>query len=214
MQPGHPPAFELVQARADGSDHRTLESYYALVAQPEGVSLDRVSRNVHGIDEEACRHHGRPLAEVLGALLAVLRRAAPARPVVVGHDVVADAALLVDECLRKNIAPPAELRRAFGRAVCTKLLTIGRCRLPAPSGLADALLRLDHRAEAYAPDDAGGGGYKWPSLDEAVRAVLRPDDLRAFTQPVHDARGDVERCRAVFRRMLVEDDARRRHGRG
>lgn len=202
-------AFEMVCIRIDRAGGRllteTLESYYAVVSPPAGAHFDAASARVHRLTAELCRVHGRPLSEVVGALLGAIHRhaAAGVRIPVVGHDVAGDVALLVDECLRGGLASPCELRRAFSHTVCTKLLTVGLCRLPVPYPFADVLVSAARRR---APVDRRAGGYKWPSLDEALGYVLRRHGAAPsfHHHPAHDARGDVDRCRCVFVGLLAD----------
>ena len=121
--------------------------------------------------------------------------------------------------------PPGELRRLFARTVCTKLLAVARCRLRAPESLPDALHRMQS-AVRWAGDSAvaadipvkgaavvgGGGGFKWPSLEDAVRCLLwcsggDGQGAAGFRSPAHDARGDVERCRDVLLACVRHDAA-------
>lgn len=50
--------------------------------------------------------------------------------------------------------------------------------------------------------------YKWPSLEESYQLIVHREAALA-SHAAHDARGDVERCRAVFLELMRSPE---RHG--
>ena len=221
-------AYEVVDG--EGS---VRHSQYDLVALPPAIHLDRRSQRIHGITPDASVRRGRALYAVLWDFLDHMETARPCA--IVGHDVVADAALLVSEALRVGF-PAARLRTAFVHLLCTKQLAVGHCGIPLPPHLrydfpCDLVLRrlngsgADRRHHAAVPQAVT---YKWPSLfqgdgdvcdahrpgcDECYHLLVEPDGATDRTDggapppaelyPCHDARGDVQRCRLVFTRLLT-----------
>lgn len=176
---------------------RVVHRRYDVVALPDGVRPDAASERVHGLSADACRAEGRPLPLILRDLVSTFDRYVP--DAVVGHDIAGDAALIVSEAVRLGLRV-AGLRRAFRCLLCTKHLTVGQCCIPLPLHLryehpCDAL--LDRLKGCYEPSpDHCAVPLKWPNLDESY-SVLVGDDADAAA-PLHDARGDVQRCRLVI----------------
>ena len=181
-------------------------SHYDLVALPPGIELDRSSERFHGITAAATLRRGRALFRILHDFLAAMEAEQPVA--MVGHDVVGDAALLVSEALRVGV-PAQRLRALFLRLVCTKQLAMGHCCIPLPSHLRydypcpDALLHRLNGCVAAADPPEAPAPYKWPNLDECYQLLVRPEE-HAPPLPRHDARGDVERCRLVLKRLLSD----------
>lgn len=107
------------------------QTFYDIVRPSSDLSLDTVSENVHGITREECTRDGRSLMDVMHRFLTVLRDVQPCA--VVGHDVVGDIRLLVSEAIRIGMSPGSLFH--LRRVLCTKELSMGRCRLPLPSHL-------------------------------------------------------------------------------
>jgi DNA polymerase III epsilon subunit-like protein len=195
--------------------------HYDLVTQHPDTVLDSLSERVHGISAARAHRRGRSLFSVMQRFLHVVARYKPLA--MVGHDVVADAALLVSEAIRVGL-PTHVLREPFQHLLCTKELATGHCQIPLPAHLrydfpCDLLLqRMNGPTHG---DHPPGPRFKWPNLDPGGRgALLRRsprsprckeccqmllgEDEEGVTPrfPPHDARGDVERCRRVLGRLL------------
>ena len=192
-------AYEIV----DVADGAVRDAHYDLVALPPSIRLDRSSQPIHGITPATSMRRGRALYHILRDFV---DRMVAERPVaIVGHDVVPDAALLVSEGLRVGL-PAARLRGVFRRLLCTKQLAVGHCGIPLPPHLrydfpCDVLLHRLNGGGAR-PAAAATTGYKWPNLDECCHLLVGGTGARRY--PCHDARGDVERCRLVLTRFLVD----------
>lgn len=214
-------AYEVVATGADGGggegDRAAVvrASGYDIVRQTPDRPLDPDSLRIHGIDGPTSRNAGKPLRTVIANLAAVVRAHRPTA--VVGHDVRGDVSLIVSECLRLNLDPRRHFGDLFGRLVCTKLAATVPCGIPLPMHLCyrfpcdPTLLRLNGEWWGGGPGTAGRGPdgvrLKWPNLAESfdrlvAAAVPDSDPLRQQQHACHDARGDVERCRAVFLCLL------------
>jgi hypothetical protein len=190
-------AYEVVATEDDS----VRAAGYDIVRHSPGCPLDPRSLRVHHIDADTARVHGKPLRAVLANLASVIRKYQPVA--VVGHDVQGDVCLLVSECLRLNLSPAHCFGNLFRWMVCTKLGGAVPCGIPLPGTGGAATF--------------GRGRLKWPNLAECYErlVLLRPPSSSAAAAglappcdwPCHDARGDVERCRAVFLRLLARTDA-------
>jgi hypothetical protein len=193
-------AYEVVATEDDS----VCAAGYDIVRHSPGCPLDSRSLRVHGIDSHTAGVHGKPLRTVLANLASVIRKYQPVA--VVGHDVQGDVCLLVSECLRLNLSPAHCFGNLFRWMVCTKLGGVVPCGIPLPG--TGALER-----------GPTGRRLKWPNLTECYErlVLLRPPSASAFSSsggpagpalPCHDARGDVERCRAVFLSLLARTDTK------
>ena len=215
-----PPAATAAGRGGAGGVATPPAAHYELVLQPPDVAPDARSVAIHGIPPPASWGPGRPLRDVLERLFECLRRTAPCA--VVGHDVVGDVHLLVSEAVHAGLGVDA-VPPVLGRLVCTRLLATGRCAIPLPAHLRTpfpcdlALRRLNDRRPAGpwdADDDdddeaatAPPPRYKWPSLEESYRSLGGAAPTPPPRHGPHDARGDVERCRAVFLALRAGGDA-------
>lgn len=166
---------------------------YEVVSLPPDTEADPRAEAVHGISVAASCTRGRPVAAVLCALFHCLDVYQPRA--VVGHDVVGDVHLLVSEAVRCGCVS-GRLPAALSRLVCTRMLATHRCAIPRPGPPAPPLRRRPGAAAA-----ARRPGFKWPSLRETYRLLVRDGGVPPV-HPDHDARGDVERCREVFLSIL------------
>lgn len=214
-------AYEVVDTVGAPSDSGSIirASGYDIVHQSADLPLDPISLRVHRIDGPTSRSIGRPLRTVLADLAAIVRTHRPTA--VVGHDVRGDVSLLVSECLRVRLDPRRLFGELFGRLVCTKLASAVPCGIPLPLHLCyrfpcdPYLLWLNTGGEGDPP--LGNGGpppprvvrLKWPNLAESFDCLVLPSTGGGPPDfSCHDARGDVERCRAVFLRLLSWSAAR------
>ena len=102
----------------------------------------------------------------------------------VGHDVVSDVTLLVNEAVRCALSPSTFL--PVRRLICTKLASIGLCAIPLHG--------------------AGGAKMKWPKLTETYRHCGGGADTDEDIAPAnHDARHDVRRCGVIIERLMASD---------
>lgn len=178
------------------SSSKPIRSYirargYDVVRQPSDSPLDPESFRIHRIDVPTSRRTGRPLRAILTDLAAIVREHRPTA--VVGHDIQGDISLLISECVRSNLDPNAQFGDWLRRLICTKIGAVVPCGIPLPP--------LRHGT------DGGTRRLKWPNLDECYERLCCVGAAEAEEEvwggggegwPVHDARGDVERCRAVF----------------
>ena len=189
-------AYEIVDIDGLG----VLEAVYELVQPPQTVlAVDPASESVHGITMRTSLSEGKPVERVIRRLMDCLQRVQPLA--VVGHDITGDIKLLVSEALQSGVSPCAFL--PLRRLLCTKELSAAFCCLPLPRRLLfDHPCLQTHEHAETTPRCR----YKWPSLQESY------DILVTHKTPVkglHDARGDVERCRAVLlhlQRHLLRPD--------
>lgn len=205
-------AYEVldVDPSAAGVGPTTLARVYDLVKVPPHYWLDATSERIHGITAYDTHEKGLPLERVLVRLAAVVKRYAP--QAIVGHDVASDVVLLVSECVRAGI-PPDCFGCLFRKLICTKVAALPRCRIPLPQAAArrapqQVLLPRRPRgrtkkrtwrpvapAQLPAPPPPQ---LKWPSLEESYDILVKDKTHLCGRFTMHDARGDVERCRAVF----------------
>ena len=187
---------------AAASSHGPMR--YDIVSLPPDTNADHRSETIHGISVSRSRAVGRPLRTVLSKLFACIRTHEPVA--IVGHDVLGDVRLLISEAHLAGWASH-KLPDALTRLICTRMVATPRCALPMPSHV---LRRLAAHGKTSA-----ASGFKWPSLSETYRLLVQTDGNVAVDppptgvhHPLHDPRGDVERCREVFlcliktRRML------------
>lgn len=184
--------------------HRILAAGYDVIRQPDDTLPDARSVRIHGITPQYSWSHGEPLRQVLDRFFRCLEAHRP--DAVVGHDIVGDVSLLATEellLLRGSPAVPASPHPAVAsrlhRLVCTRMLSTHRCAIPLPRhlrqpGLHDGLL-AGRRPRP-------GVTHKWPSLQESYDLLVRDPDGAPPSFAKHDARGDVERCRAIFLSLL------------
>ena len=168
-----------------------IDGGYGLVRLPHDVALDDRSVRIHGITPEHTWTQGTELPDVLLAFFRCIERHSP--DALVGHDVVGDMSLLVSELLHAGCST-VWLPSAVCRLVCTRILATPQCAIPLPRHLR----HLQRRLATYHPPRARL--FKWPSLQESYRLLVGDDDDTHHAS--HDARGDVERCRAIFLRLL------------
>lgn len=202
--------LEVVGHSARGAT--TLARVYDVVKVPPHYWLDAMSERIHGITAYDAHEKGLPLQRVLARLAAVVKRYAP--QAIVGHDVASDVVLLVSECVRAGMSPDC-FGCLFRQLVCTKVAALPRCRIPLPlAARVDAAQHiLPKRAKGKTKKrtwrPSGDTTHppapqlKWPSLEESYDILVKDKRHtdRHFT--MHDARGDVERCRAVFLGLLA-----------
>lgn len=174
---------------------------YHVVRLPGDVVLDRRSVTIHGISAENTWTHGSALQDVLLHFFACIERYHP--DAIVGHDVVGDIGLLVSELLHHGCSS-AWVPSAICRLVCTRMLATHRCAIPLPSHI-----RMITARSVVTTNPAASAGrgvdvrFKWPSLQESYNLLVnKPEELE---HACHDARGDVERCRAIFLRLCDTD---------
>lgn len=199
-------AYEVLatddDARAVHPPHSSSQSCcvrargYDIVRQPSDSPLDPDSHRIHQIDVPTSQRTGRPLRTILANLAEVIREYRPTA--IVGHDVHGDIALLISECVRSDLNPNIHFGDWLRQLICTKIGGAVPCGIPL----------LSRR---------GGGGdvtgrLKWPNLDECYQRLCHSkvdwgtgghlDPTEEERWPAHDARGDVERCRAVFLSLI------------
>jgi hypothetical protein len=122
-------AYEVL----DGSNCQVLCSQYDIVQLPMGSRMDHNSTRIHGISVHESQHKGKPLLRVLSILRETIEQYKPT--VIVGHDVVGDAILLINECIRCGLSPDQLFQGALRELLCTKQMTIGECCIPLPRHL-------------------------------------------------------------------------------
>lgn len=198
-------AFEVVTTE----DTTVQSSGYDIIRQPLGRRLDPYSLYIHSIYTGTARSHGKPLHKVLSNLAPVVQKHRPVA--VVGHDVQGDVGLLISECLRSNLNPNELFGDLFRRLVCTKIGSAVLCGTPLPDG------RYGRHKKNYIGSPPSSSPeplrLKWPNLTEcyerlvcagegAPRGVDNGKEGKGTKWPSHDARGDVERCRAVFFHLI------------
>jgi len=194
----------------DGTVH---ESQYGIVRQPPDLEPDERSLAVHGIAPASSWGPGQPLADILQELFGCVRRNDPVA--VVGHDVVGDVSLLVSEAVHAGLHLGQVIPAGLHQLLCTRMLATRRCAIPLPLHLRYpfpcdlALQRLNQRRQVGSsattdpsPPADDCPRYKWPSLEESYQRLTQ-DKAPAPQHANHDARGDVERCRAVLVAILA-----------
>jgi DNA polymerase III epsilon subunit-like protein len=197
-------AYEVVDVNASNV---VRQSHYEIIRQPGCMQLDTLSESIHGITVKQSQEKGKPLADVLQRFLTVLHTVSS--NAIVGHDIAGDIQLIVNEAIRVGVRPTdlGPLRRLL----CTKLLSIAQCRLPLPGHLqyeypCDVVLQTLNEH----PPKKLSATYKFPSLEESYSHVVPLNDFPPHHH-AHDARGDVERCRAVLIHLLLQRQ-KKRHG--
>lgn len=205
-------------------------SHYELVYHcPTEYLPDPQSVAIHRISPEESQQHGQPLADVLYRFFACVGRHRPAA--IVGHDIGGDLALLVSEAVNcADASPDAVVLLAMipqrAHLVCTRMLATHHCAIPLPAHL--SIAPWERLLERFTKRRHGRGGraaapgthaesitYKWPSLRESYEALVRTpkrtedadhDGPAVMTRfPMHDARGDVDRCRDVFLTLYARE---------
>lgn len=191
-------AYELVWPDLSRSSDTATDMVYDIVALPADVEPDPRSEEIHGIGVAASREMGRPLREALVRLFRFLARHKPVA--IVGHDVVGDVRLLVSEAVLAGCAC-GSLPAALMRLICTRMIATPRCAIP--------MRTCGRHGRDVAPPPAAVAstpqGFKWPSLTETYDLLVTQQiDERCahLKHPIHDARGDVERCREVFLSLI------------
>ena len=203
-------AYEVVYVDVAHHYQEVRRAYYDVVKQPTSIGLDNASEKVHGISVSMSQLYGKHLYKVLQRLFAVLKDVQP--DAIVGHDIVMDVRLLINEALRVGI--DVRTLNLFGRLLCTRELTTAHCRLPLPNHLRYEY-PCDKILETWQTDPPCHSMplYKWPTLNECYGLLVSPD--ASTLHHIHDARCDVqtnpssgderlfERCRAVFMKLLM-----------
>ena len=176
---------------------------------PPDVHLDELSFQIHHIDLHTLQLEGSDLKDVLLKLHSHLHHYSPMA--IVGHDVVNDLVLLVNEAIRVNLS----LKTLFPlhRLLCTKLATIAVCAIPLPRHLrhdfpCDRILkRFGQLKKDELVMSNKKQSFKWPNLEESYKIVVNSKTRHKknkFNEPLHDARGDVARCRDIFLQLKLD----------
>lgn len=199
---------------------------YYVVRLPYDVVLDDRSVLIHGITREETWAHGMDVRDVLFSFFRCIEQYSP--DAIVGHDVMGDVNLLVSELLYQGCSSTS-LPSTVCRLICTRMLATQPCAIPLPPHVkgghrCDALLRRFNRSKGHntlhplvvtasssAMGDrkgrcARGTQFKWPSLQECY-TLLVGKGTEGLKHANHDARGDVERCRAIFIRLLATSES-------
>jgi hypothetical protein len=129
--------------------------------------------------------------------------------------VVGDVSLLVSEAVHAGLHLGQVIPAGLHQLLCTRMLATRRCAIPLPLHLRYpfpcdlALQRLNQRRQVGSsattdpsPPADDCPRYKWPSLEESYQRLTQ-DKAPAPQHANHDARGDVERCRAVLVAILA-----------
>ena len=116
-------AYEVV----DG-DNVLHAACYDVVLQPVDHVPDSRSLQIHGIQPAWSRECGRPIKEVLQRFFAYVDFFRPTA--IVGHDVVGDVNLILNEALFSGAVQFGTIPESLGRLVCTRMLTTELCAIP------------------------------------------------------------------------------------
>lgn len=190
-------AYEVIWPDRTPTTTKNDTMAYDVVILPDDLVPDRRSEEIHGITGPVSWEIGRPLHRVLARLFHCLQVHRPVA--IVGHDVVGDAHLVVSEAMLAGCTCQS-IPNALMRLICTRMIATPRCALPLPT-------HLQRQRQRRGVGVAGVSGFKWPSLTETYDMLVLRDGTparrrRRLHHPTHDARGDVERCREVFLRMV------------
>lgn len=168
MDPNQP---HLVQLGAQLFDrHWNKRGHLNVLIRPDGWEIEKQAEAVHGISTATCHRYGVALAEALVAFRAVATPAAR----VVAHNLAFDRKILAVAIHRAG-GEGVWWHRMAPKFLCTMEAATDACQLPATFG-----------------------GFKWPSLEEAL-AVLLPDRQIAVR---HDTDSDVVACAALYRELI------------
>lgn len=161
----------LVQLGAQLFDRQWRRwGHVSCLIKPDGWEIEPQAEEVHGISTHTCHRYGIGLAEALIAFRGLVSVA----PRLVGHHVQFDRKVITVACHRAG-GEGLWWTRIGHKFFCTMESSTDTCKLPAEFG-----------------------GFKWPSLEEAV-AILLPGE----TWPVkHDADTDIAATVAVYRELL------------
>lgn len=159
-----------------------------LVRVPDGVVVDPVSESMHGLTG-ACRRHGVPVEEALGALMADLSGAA----YIVGHNVDADVRFVLCELSRTHHASSQAWTTCLlaKPRYCTMHAGTRVCRLPLP-----AHCRPRFVGDSWSPL------YKYPRLVELYAHLFGAEEAQQLAKGLHNARTDALACCRCFERLL------------
>ena len=165
----HPSQPYFVQLAAMLYEDRDLVQQINVIACPTNANGDVMdiepeAASVHGISKERAISVGLPYSLVLPMFNQLLRKT----DVVVAHNLQFDAMVMAAAYYRHGRAAD-ELQRP--RRICTMKSTENVLKIPGRYGK-----------------------YKWPSLDEAYRALVDSDGFDG----AHDAFADTTACAKVF----------------
>ena len=133
-------------------------------ANGDVMDIPKEAQDVHGISRERAERVGLPYKLVIPMFNQLLRKS----DAVVAHNLSFDAMVMAAAYYRHGY-PADELQRP--RRICTMKSTENVLKLPGRYGK-----------------------YKWPSLDEAYRALVDPEGFEG----AHDAFADTIACAKVF----------------
>lgn len=167
-----PHLVQLGAVLEDFESGRTMTSVNALVAT-DGWVIQPGAGAKHGISKDTADAFGIRHANACFVFRDLVEQA----DVVVAHNIKFDRDVMT-RALQFADVPPIPWEKIRQR--CTMLTATAICKVPALNGR---------------------GGFKWPSLEEALRILCG-----AVIENAHDAMADVESCRRVHR-ALVERGA-------
>lgn len=144
-------------------DGDLIHQRYAVV-KPEGFTIPADSVRIHGITTEHARRHGRAVSDVIAEVNAELTYARPT--LLVAHNIDFDKNVLLAEMCRAG----ADLVLERIPTYCTMQQGTDICRIL-----------------------GWGGRYKWPSLEELHRHLLKE-----MFEGAHDAASDVQACARCY----------------
>lgn len=161
----------LVQLGAKLFDRQWKKrGHLTVLIKPDGWEITPEAEGVHGISTHICHRYGIPIAEALVAFRGLVM----ASNRIIGHHVQFDRKVIQAACHRAG-GEGLWWSRLGHKMFCTMESSTDVCQLPSDFG-----------------------GYKWPTLEEAV-AILLPGETWPVT---HDAETDIDATAAVYRELI------------
>lgn len=168
LDPGQPHLVQLGARLYDAAWRKRC--HLTTLIRPDGWEIEQGAHATHGIRTGDCHRHGVPLAEAL----IMFRPMVLAASAIVGHGVQFDRRVITVAIHRAG-GEGLWWSRVAHKFRCTMEASTEVCQLPAEFG-----------------------GYKWPSLEEAI-AILCPDlEVKGF----HDVDLDIDLTVALYRELL------------
>lgn len=169
LDPSQP---HLVQLGARLYDRKwNKQAHLTTLIRPDGWEIEAGAEKVHGISTYDCNRYGVRLAE---ALIMFRGMVTPATRIV-GHCVQFDRKVITVAAHRAG-GEGLWWSRISHKFLCTMEASTEVCGIPAEFG-----------------------GFKWPSLEEAVACLCPEQQL----QPKHDVDSDIDATVAIYRELLA-----------
>lgn len=163
----HQPVLLQLAAILDDDERNSVAEVKLLISNT-GFTIAPGAAAVHGITQDKADAHGVSLANANF----VFRDLCANADFVVAHNIDFDKRIM-DRALRLSETPPIPWEKLTLR--CTMKSATSICKVP----------------------NKNRGGYKWPSLNEALRFFHGRD-----VEGAHDAMNDVRACRDIYYSLL------------